>query len=422
MENVFFDDSISDEIFKTYDEINQNFDTPISKCESENEKLFDIISQLFNESKLNSIWINGFDNIKIECENKELNNIDNLFTSNNQLEKFIKYLSQMSNQKFGSNNFIIEGNLKSNLLFMGVLPYNYQSVPILLIRKTDENILVDNNYDSSIIKYLRNAISDKLNILLVGKTKSGKTTLLNYLIKNIEKEQKCIIIENSISATNIKSNFPKINITPFYATDEIGDNEILSRKLLNKLLLIEASNLILDELTIGDVSEFLIYIDSYFRGSIFTINAQGAKDAISKIKKMIKYHIYPSSLMSNIDVTHKAINKFYRKMDKDTLDVIILAKADRKSALGVEITEDIVKNNIKNLTKLETGWFEFFQINKEIPKLLNGLEIMELLKLDSPKQLSNIIKTLHNAQYDGIIKTKDDAKNFLLDKFKHYQD
>ena len=126
--------------------------------------------------------------------------------------------------------------------------------------------------------------------------------------------------------------------------------------------------------------------------------------------------------MSNIDVTHKAINKFYRKMDKDTLDVIILAKADRKSALGVEITEDIVKNNIKNLTKLETGWFEFFQINKEIPKLLNGLEIMELLKLDSPKQLSNIIKTLHNAQYDGIIKTKDDAKNFLLDKFKHYQD
>lgn len=314
MENVFFDDSISNEIFKTYDEINQNFDTPISKCESENEKLFDIISQLFNENKITSIWINGFDNIKIESKDNELNTIDNLFTNNNQLEKFIKYLGNMSNQKFGSNNFIIEGPLKSNLLFMGVLPYNYQNVPILLIRKTDENILVDNNYDSNIIKYLKNAINNRLNILITGKTKSGKTTLLNYLIKSIDKEQKCIIIENSISATNIKSNFPKINITPFYATDEIGDNEILSRKLLNKLLLIEASNLILDELTIGDISEFLIYIDSYFRGSIFTINAQNGKEAISKIKKMIKY-------------SSNNINSFkLQRLIQTSIDIIIEVK------------------------------------------------------------------------------------------------
>ena len=142
------------------------------------------------------------------------------------------------------------------------------------------------------------------------------------------------------------------------------------------------------------------------------------KKTIKYIKKMIKHHIYPSSLMSGIDVSQKAINRFYRKMDEDTLDIIILAKADRKSALGIEITKEIVDNNIKNLTKLEEGWFNFCQINKEIPKLLNGLEIMEILKLDSPKKLSSIINVLHNAQYDGIVKTKKDAINFLLNNFK----
>ena len=142
------------------------------------------------------------------------------------------------------------------------------------------------------------------------------------------------------------------------------------------------------------------------------------KKTIKYIKKMIKHHIYPSSLMSGIDVSQKAINRFYRKMDEDTLDIIILAKADRKSALGIEITKEIVDNNIKNLTKLEEGWFKFCQINKEIPKLLNGLEIMEILKLDSPKKLSSIINVLHNAQYDGIVKTKKDAINFLLNNFK----
>lgn len=142
------------------------------------------------------------------------------------------------------------------------------------------------------------------------------------------------------------------------------------------------------------------------------------KKTIKYIKKMIKHHIYPSSLMSGIDVSQKVINRFYRKMDEDTLDVIILAKADRKSALGIEITKEIVNNNIKNLTKLEKGWFDFCQNNKKIPKLLNGLEIMGLLKLDTPKKLSPIIKVLHNAQYDGIVKTKEDAKNFLLENFK----
>ena len=142
------------------------------------------------------------------------------------------------------------------------------------------------------------------------------------------------------------------------------------------------------------------------------------KKAIKYVKKMIKHHIYPSSLMSSPDVSKKAIDRFYRKMDEDTLDVIILAKADRKSALGIEITKEIVNNNIKNLTKLEKGWFDFCQNNKEIPKLINGLEIMELLKLNSPKKLSSIIKSLHNAQYDGIVKTKEDAEKFLLENFK----
>ena len=66
------------------------------------------------------------------------------------------------------------------------------------------------------------------------------------------------------------------------------------------------------------------------------------------VEKMIKHHIYPSSLISSPDVSKKAIDRFYRKMDEDTLDVIILAKADRKSALGVEITKEIVNNNINS--------------------------------------------------------------------------
>ena len=59
-----------------------------------------------------------------------------------------------------------------------------------------------------------------------------------------------------------------------------------------------------------------------------------SKKQIEYIKTLIKYHIYPSSLVSAPDVSEKAFVKFYRKMDGFVIDVIFLAMADRLSARG----------------------------------------------------------------------------------------
>ncbi len=138
-----------------------------------------------------------------------------------------------------------------------------------------------------------------------------------------------------------------------------------------------------------------------------------SKKQTEYIKTLIKYHIYPSSLVSSCDVSEKAFIKFYRKMDNYVIDVIILAMADRLSAQGEKVSADMVENNITNLTKLLNNYLEQRNQIKPIEKLLDGNDIMEILKIKPSRELGKIIKALYEAQISGEVNTKKEAIEFI---------
>lgn len=139
---------------------------------------------------------------------------------------------------------------------------------------------------------------------------------------------------------------------------------------------------------------------------------------VSYLTKMIKYHIYPSQVMCAPEITDKILMRYIRKMEKDSIDGICLAKADRLSARGVEITDEIVEKNINSLNYL----LQFFLKNKKclepLPKLLSGNEIMEILQIQPSKRLGKIVKALNEAQASGEVVTKEDAIKFIKQDVK----
>lgn len=143
-----------------------------------------------------------------------------------------------------------------------------------------------------------------------------------------------------------------------------------------------------------------------------------SKKQIEYVKTLIKYHIYPSSLISAPDVTDKAYLKFYRKMEGFVIDVIILAMADRLSARGEKVTEEMVNHNITNLTKLLNDYLSTYKDMKPLEKLIDGKEIMELLQIKQSPKLGEIIKSLHEAQIGSEVTTKEEAVEFILKNFK----
>ena len=134
---------------------------------------------------------------------------------------------------------------------------------------------------------------------------------------------------------------------------------------------------------------------------------------IDYISSMIKYHIYPSHVMTSVQITEKIMMRYVRKMDTNSIDAVILAQADRLSARGPEITDEIVERNITSLNMLLRFYLEARETLKPLPKLLDGNDVMKILNIKPSKKLGEIMEALHEAQISGDVTTKDHAVEFV---------
>lgn len=138
-----------------------------------------------------------------------------------------------------------------------------------------------------------------------------------------------------------------------------------------------------------------------------------SKKQIEYIQCMIKNHIYPSNVIVAPDLNEKVMMRYLRKMEDNVVDNIILAKADRLSARGEAITEEIVNDNINGLNKLLNFYLEKRETLEPLPKLLSGNEVMEIKGIKQSPALGIIMKALNDAQMSGDVNTKDEAIEFV---------
>lgn len=138
-----------------------------------------------------------------------------------------------------------------------------------------------------------------------------------------------------------------------------------------------------------------------------------SKKQIEYITSMIKNHIYPSQVVSAENINDKIYMRYIRKMEDNVIDNIILAQADRLSARGPAITDEIVNDNISRLNKLLEFYLMIKPKLKPIPKLLTGQEIMEIKNIPQSPILGKIISALKEEQSEGNILTKAEAVEFV---------
>ncbi|MCR5260758.1 MAG: HD domain-containing protein [Candidatus Gastranaerophilales bacterium] len=147
-------------------------------------------------------------------------------------------------------------------------------------------------------------------------------------------------------------------------------------------------------------------------------NLKFSKKQINYIQKMIKFHIYPSSLVWSEEVGSKARLKFYRKTYPYFADLITLAQSDRLSAMGHKVTVDMIVKNLSDLSVLLEECLNFDEAEADPKPLLDGKEIMKITKLPQSKELGDFVKSLYSAQLEGNVKTKEDAVKFIENMLK----
>lgn len=136
---------------------------------------------------------------------------------------------------------------------------------------------------------------------------------------------------------------------------------------------------------------------------------------IAYVAKMVRFHIYPASLITlEEDKTKKAYARFVRKLNSDTPDIIELSRADRLSARGEDVSEDMVNKALCHLDNL-LKYYEEVKAAVEEPKtLLDGKEIMQILDIKPSKSVGIILDKLKEAQILKEVTTKEQAKEYIL--------
>ena len=133
---------------------------------------------------------------------------------------------------------------------------------------------------------------------------------------------------------------------------------------------------------------------------------------INYVSKLVRYHIYPCSLINAGEDNKKAKARFIRKLGDEVPDVIELARADRLSAQGEAITKDMVDLTLNHLENLLEYYAEIKNTFVMTP-LLNGEDIMNILNIKPSKKVGEILENLKEMQIAKEITTKKEALEYI---------
>lgn len=132
------------------------------------------------------------------------------------------------------------------------------------------------------------------------------------------------------------------------------------------------------------------------------------------IKKLIRWHLYPCQF--GPDSPRKSVLRYYRRMGEETLDVTLLALADRHSACGHWLSqEDFDKSHQAHLWLMENYEREEPVLN--LPRLLNGNELMKLLDVGPGPHLKEMLEALQEAQQLHEVTDTEQARAWILAKY-----
>jgi tRNA nucleotidyltransferase/poly(A) polymerase len=134
---------------------------------------------------------------------------------------------------------------------------------------------------------------------------------------------------------------------------------------------------------------------------------------IDYISYIIKKHMYPSGVVSSPELSEKVMLRYIRHSGENAIDNIIIAQADRLSARGTEVTDEMVNENISALNNLLKFYIDVKDSLKPLPKLLDGNEVMKILQIKPSPKLGEVMDALHEAQISGDVITVDDAVNYV---------
>jgi len=247
------------------------------------------IEVLLRDDTVNDILINGSQQIFVERGGiLELTTVK--FKDEKHLMRIIDKIVSAVGRRVDESSPYVDARLADGSRFNAMVPPCAVDGSLVSIRKfTKDKLTIDQlikfgAFTEAMATYLQAAVATRLNIIVSGGTGSGKTTTLNALSGFIGDEERIVTIEDTAELQLQQIHIGRMESRP---PNVEGKGEVSQRDLLRNALRMRPDRIIVGETRGDEVIDMLQAMNTGHDGSMTTIHANSARDAVSRLENMI---------------------------------------------------------------------------------------------------------------------------------------
>lgn len=282
------------------------------------------LEPLLKDPTVTDILVNGHKMVFVERKGR-LVETSVRFKDDRHLLRIIQKIVSAVGRRIDEASPFVDARLKDGSRVNAVVPPLALDGPLLSIRKFSKTpismarLVELGSIPEPIADVLKALVAARRNIIIAGGTGSGKTTLLNAMSAFIDTSERIVTIEDSAELQLQQRHVARLETRP---ANVEGRGEVTQRDLVKNALRMRPDRIILGEVRAGEAFDMLQAMNTGHDGSMTTVHANTARDALSRVEQMIG--------MSGIDISPRAARSQIASAINVVVHIARLADGRRK--------------------------------------------------------------------------------------------
>ncbi|EJM62772.1 Flp pilus assembly protein, ATPase CpaF [Pseudomonas sp. GM50] len=247
------------------------------------------LEPLLADHSVSDILVNGFASVYVERFGK-LQRTDVRFRDDQHLLNIIDRIVSSLGRRIDESSPLVDARLKDGSRVNAIIPPLAIDGPSMSIRRFAVDLLNTDSLISvgtltpAIALLLKAIVRGRLNVLISGGTGSGKTTMLNVLSSFIPQNERIVTIEDSAELQLQQPHVVRLETRP---SNIEGRGEVSQRELVRNSLRMRPDRIVIGEVRGAEALDMLTAMNTGHDGSLTTIHANTARDALGRIENMV---------------------------------------------------------------------------------------------------------------------------------------
>jgi pilus assembly protein CpaF len=290
-------DQLREELRAILSNLLQGTELPLNRTERETmvEELLDEVTglgplePLLRDQAISDILVNRHDMIYVEKFGKlELTQVR--FRDNEHLTQIINRIVSRVGRRVDDSSPMADARLADGSRVNAIIAPLALDGSVLSIRRFGgkplrfKDMLGIGSITPEMAGFLGAAVKAKCNVLISGGTGTGKTTMLNALSSFIPEGERVITIEDAAELQLQQRHVVRLETRP---PNIEGRGEVLARDLVKNALRMRPDRIVIGECRGGEILDMLQAMNTGHEGSMTTVHANTARDALSRIEAMV---------------------------------------------------------------------------------------------------------------------------------------